>query len=143
MLVTDVGDGFGLFSPLSYHKNVWHQHSKDVTRIEIRSPTFTNLELTNITMSTTSMSSYIINGDDEMCWWQSPMVTILWYWWNMWLNIFWLPSSHNFYTSVDYTNLILSPISKYCHQRKVTNITVTPTSFFFYLFIYQEWAWKV
>ena len=41
----DVGDGFGFFGqqhPLSLDINVGHQHSKDVTKFEIQSPTFTN-----------------------------------------------------------------------------------------------------
>ena len=38
----DVGDGFGYFDhqhQLSFYLNVWHQHSKDVTKIKILSET--------------------------------------------------------------------------------------------------------
>ena len=45
MLVTDVGDGFGLFGhqhPLSSYINIGHQDEIDVTNIEIQSPTSSN-----------------------------------------------------------------------------------------------------
>ena len=41
----DVGDGFGRFrhqDPLSFTISVGHQHPKDVTNIEIPSPTLNN-----------------------------------------------------------------------------------------------------
>ena len=48
------------------YKMFWHQHSKDVTNIEIKSPTSINrhqLEGTNITVSD-SLSSCQIDVDD-------------------------------------------------------------------------------
>ena len=57
----DVGDGFGGFRhqhPLSFSISVGHQHPKDVTNIEILSPTPENShqhKVTNIHLSPTSM----------------------------------------------------------------------------------------
>ena len=51
-----LGDGFYHQNPLSFCKSVEHQHSKDVTNIEIQSPTSTNdndqhSDSTNITIT--------------------------------------------------------------------------------------------
>ena len=49
-----LGDGFYHQNPLSFCKSVEHQHSKDVTNIEIQSPTSTygcQLLITNITVT--------------------------------------------------------------------------------------------
>ena len=56
-----VGGRDGHNNPLYFYISVAHQHFKAATNIEIQSPTFTNrhqLQVTNMTMSPTSLSLY-------------------------------------------------------------------------------------